>query len=147
MTEPFKYGKPITGKYFVNREDELRELRTLVDSIKEGAEVNITLSGLRRTGKTELFLEFGRTNRNNRVIIPYLNLQKILPDALSFSKRFSDMLLLSLKKEPEEKSMEPEDLLILATELGGGGEGLPWRPDKHIRPEGDGLLLICRRNT
>ena len=37
---PFIVGRPVTGEYFVDREDELRRLQTLVKGIQKGASSN-----------------------------------------------------------------------------------------------------------
>jgi len=48
-TNPFIFGKVVTGKYFTNRTEELRELK---QDIKN--HTNIILYGPRRYGKTSL---------------------------------------------------------------------------------------------
>ena len=50
----FKYGRPVTGEYFVNRENEINEIEKSIKGIKNGAEINIALVGLRRVGKTSI---------------------------------------------------------------------------------------------
>ncbi len=52
--EYFRYGRPVTGKYFVNREKELKKIRSILSEIPKGGGNNIALIGLRRTGKTSL---------------------------------------------------------------------------------------------
>lgn len=37
---PFIVGRPVTGEYFVNREEELRRLLALVGGVKKGASSN-----------------------------------------------------------------------------------------------------------
>jgi len=52
--EYFRYGKPVTGKYFINREKELKKIHDILSEIPKGGGNNIALIGLRRTGKTSL---------------------------------------------------------------------------------------------
>jgi AAA+ ATPase superfamily predicted ATPase len=51
---PFIIGRPVTGEYFVDREEELRKLLALVEGVQKGASSNSVLIGLRRTGKTSI---------------------------------------------------------------------------------------------
>ena len=51
---PFIVGRPVIGEYFVDREDELHRLQTLVTGVQTGVSSNIALIGLRRTGKTSI---------------------------------------------------------------------------------------------
>jgi AAA+ ATPase superfamily predicted ATPase len=52
---PFVVGKPVTGEYFINREEELDQMLNLLSAVTSGASSNVALIGLRRTGKTSLF--------------------------------------------------------------------------------------------
>lgn len=66
----FKYGKPVTGSYFVNRESELNKLYELTMKVKKGGEVNIALIGLRRTGKTSILKNFEKSLKRDKKIVP-----------------------------------------------------------------------------
>ena len=84
--EPFKYGKPVTGKYFVNRENELKQLYDLTLAIKNGGEINIALAGLRRTGKTSLLKNLMEKLENEKdIIVVFLDCYGI-PSKNTFSK-------------------------------------------------------------
>jgi Archaeal ATPase. len=52
--EYFRYGRPVTGRYFVDREKEMEKIYTILSEIPRGGGNNIALIGLRRTGKTSL---------------------------------------------------------------------------------------------
>jgi len=54
MKSMFVYGRPVTGRYFVDREKEMERIRSIVNEIPAGGGSNIALIGLRRTGKTSL---------------------------------------------------------------------------------------------
>ncbi len=67
---PFIVGRPVTGEYFVDREDELHRLQTLVEGVQKGASSNIALIGLRRTGKTSILENLGVLLKPNTKLIP-----------------------------------------------------------------------------
>ncbi len=104
---------------FVNRRKELKILNAYKGLIEKGHRVNIALFGLRRTGKTELLLRFKEMHKGD-IIIPYLNLQKIVPDPVNISQQFSKELIYTLAKRDGKikKPIEMEDLLLLASRLG-----------------------------
>ncbi len=88
--EPFKYGKPVTGKYFVNRENELKQLYNLTLAIRSGGEVNIGLVGLRRTGKTSLLKNLMEKLGNEKdIIVVFLDCYGI-PSKNTFSKLLTE---------------------------------------------------------
>jgi len=69
---PFIVGRPVTGEYFVDREDELRRLQTLVKGIQKGASSNSALIGLRRTGKTSILENLEILLKPNAKLIPVI---------------------------------------------------------------------------
>ncbi len=85
-----------------------------------GDRINIALFGLRRVGKTELYLKFRELNKNKGPVIPYLNLQRIVPDVANFSRHFCAQLLRAFASRKEEvgETHTMEDLLLLASKLG-----------------------------
>ena len=105
---------------FVNRRKELEALKAYKELIVGGHGVNVALFGLRRIGKTELLLRFKKIHERD-VIIPYLNLQKIVTDPVNFSQQFSKELLYVFAKSRGvrvKKPVEMEDVLLLASKLG-----------------------------
>ena len=52
--EYFRYGRPVTGRYFIDREKEMEKIHTILSEIPQNGGNNIALIGLRRTGKTSL---------------------------------------------------------------------------------------------
>ena len=105
---------------FINRTRELSILNQYMESINTGSKINIALFGLRRIGKTELLLQFKNTTIDRDVLIPYINLQKIIPDIEGFVKAYSKELVYEtiIQKEQADYPFEMEDLLILASKLG-----------------------------
>jgi AAA+ ATPase superfamily predicted ATPase len=69
---PFIVGRPVTGEYFVDREDELHRLQTLVEGIQKGASSNSALIGLRRTGKTSILENLEILLKPNAKLIPVI---------------------------------------------------------------------------
>jgi AAA+ ATPase superfamily predicted ATPase len=86
----FKYGKPVLPPYFVNREEELDRLYDLVSSIKDGAEKNVALMGLRRTGKTSLLKVLEKRLENDKRLIPVFIDCYGLPSKSTFAKILLD---------------------------------------------------------
>lgn len=69
---PFIVGRPVTGEYFVDREEELRRLSCLVQGVQEGASSNSALIGLRRTGKTSVLENLELRLKVNARVIPVI---------------------------------------------------------------------------
>lgn len=71
-TIPFIVGKPVTGEYFINREDELTRMVNMLSAVSSGASSNVALIGLRRTGKTSLFENVRIRLMEMKQIVPVL---------------------------------------------------------------------------
>jgi len=69
---PFVVGKPVAGEYFVNREDELGSMVSMLSAVSSGASSNVALIGLRRTGKTSLFENVRQRLMKTERIVPVL---------------------------------------------------------------------------
>ncbi len=104
---------------FINREKELRELEEFLAHIMRGNRLNVALFGLRRIGKTELLLEFRERNSPESLLVPYINMQRIIPDVDSFSRNFLCEILFELakKKGMPKRPVTWDELLILSTSL------------------------------
>jgi AAA+ ATPase superfamily predicted ATPase len=88
-TIPFIVGKPVTAEYFIDREDELARIVSMLSAVSSGTSSNVALIGLRRTGKTSL-LENAR--------IKMVGMKQIVPVLINFfgistKTRFSKMLM------------------------------------------------------
>ncbi|TFH42892.1 MAG: hypothetical protein E4G94_05595 [ANME-2 cluster archaeon] len=116
----FMHKSIILSCMFINRTRELSILNQHKKSIESGSRINIALFGLRRIGKTELLLQFKNTAIDNNILIPYINLQKIIPDTEGFVKAYSKELIYETIRKSQEVDYpyEMEDLLILASKLG-----------------------------
>ncbi len=72
MPPPFIVGRPATGDYFVDREDEIKRLLILVEGVQNGAASNSVIAGLRRTGKTSVLYQISEHLDSNKKIIPVI---------------------------------------------------------------------------
>lgn len=102
MQPPFIVGRPATGEYFVDREDEISRLLTLVRGVQTGAASNAVLEGLRRTGKTSVLYQLTKELEPNKKIVPLIvncygitsrqRLAKMLVDSIieSYVKKTGD---------------------------------------------------------
>ena len=63
----FETSRPVEGKLFVNREDELRRLSGALDKLARGRSAYLAILGFRKQGKTSLFHEWMRRSRGRRV--------------------------------------------------------------------------------
>ncbi len=69
---PFMIGKPVTGDYFVDREEELDRLLSLIGGIEKGSSSNSVLIGLRRTGKTSILENLAIKLESNPHVVPMM---------------------------------------------------------------------------
>ena len=60
-------GKPVTGEYFIDREEELKKITLLLSS--SGARNNVILSAQRRTGKSSILYNLKEQNPNTIHIV------------------------------------------------------------------------------
>lgn len=89
MEQPFVVGKPVTGKYFIDRESEIKKILALLSGTSKGNINNVILLGLRRTGKSSILLNVKETLSKDKKIIP------VIFDAygISTKERFSKALI------------------------------------------------------
>ncbi len=69
---PFIVGRPAIGEYFVDREEEMRRILSLIEGVQKGASSNSVLIGLRRTGKTSILHQIMARLEANKKIIPVI---------------------------------------------------------------------------
>lgn len=103
---------------FVNRRTELSELNTYLDMILAGNKVNVSLFGQRRTGKTELLRRF-KEEVESLVLVPYLSLERSLPNMENFSLHFIGELIRAATGD-HTITMEWSRLILAARDLGTG---------------------------
>jgi uncharacterized protein len=89
MEQPFVVGKPVSGKYFIDRESEMKKILALLSGTSKGNNNNVILLGLRRTGKSSILLNVKEMLSKRKGVIP------VIFDAygLSTKERFSRSLI------------------------------------------------------
>ncbi|HEX9845811.1 MAG TPA: ATP-binding protein [Candidatus Nitrosotenuis sp.] len=102
MEQPFVVGKPVTGKYFIDRKSELKQLLALLSGTPKGDINNVILLGLRRTGKSSILLNAKKTLDKNKKIVP------VIFDAygISTKERFGRTFISKVLQTYVEKSGE-----------------------------------------
>lgn len=66
MEQPFIVGKPVSGKYFINRKNEIKKITSLLSGVIKRNVNNVILLGLRRTGKSSLLLNVEKELRKKK---------------------------------------------------------------------------------
>jgi AAA+ ATPase superfamily predicted ATPase len=120
---PFIVGKPVTGAYFINREEELAKLATLLSGVSSGKINNIMILGLRRTGKTSLLYNVANQIEKKDVI-------PVIYDCLGastksmFARQYIDTILDTYVKDSRDKAYKEKLSIIIK-------KGLEWA-EKHV---------------
>jgi AAA+ ATPase superfamily predicted ATPase len=85
---PFLVGKPVTGEYFIDRENELGRLLTMIRGLQKLSASNSVLIGLRRTGKSSILENAAILLENDKKIVPVI----ISCYGISSKSRFAKVL-------------------------------------------------------
>lgn len=93
MEQPFVVGKPVTGKYFIDRESEIKRILGVLSGTSKGSINNAILLGLRRTGKSSILLNVRDALSKNKKIIPVIFDVYGISTKERFSKTFVDKVL------------------------------------------------------
>ena len=101
---------------FVNRRKELSTLNSYLDMILSGQNVNVSLFGQRRTGKTELLRKF-KKDAERYAIIPYVNLERSIPRMDNFSLHFVTELVRSATGDIDT-DMDWSQLIVSSQNIG-----------------------------
>lgn len=95
MDQPFIVGKPVSGKYFINRKNELKRLFALLSGTSKGQINNVILLGLRRTGKSSILLNAQKSlTKKGKVVIVIFDAYGISTKE-RFARTFIDNILIS----------------------------------------------------
>lgn len=95
MEQPFIVGKPVTGKYFIDRQNELKKLQVLLMGASKGTINNVILLGLRRTGKSSLLVNVREALlKKNQSVVMIFDVYGISTKE-RFAKTFIDAILSS----------------------------------------------------
>jgi len=114
LEQPFIVGKPVTGKYFIDRQNELKRLLALLAGVPKGNINNVILLGLRRTGKSSLLVNVQKilVKKNTSVVVIF--------DAYGistkerFAKKFLDAILESYIEQSGDNAYKQKLRKLLA---------------------------------
>ncbi len=103
MEQPFIVGRPVTGKYFIDREKEIKQLLAILSGTSKGSINNVILLGLRRTGKSSLLLTIKKKIAKNKVI-PLIFDAYGISTKERFGKAFINTVLQAYVDETSDKA-------------------------------------------
>ena len=84
-------SRPVYGKEFFNRIEEIETLKQNFGLIKAGDLRNVCLRGIRKSGKTSILFEFKERFSDKRIIMPYVYLLE--ETSVSFGRKFVQAIL------------------------------------------------------
>ena len=96
MRSPFKFGKIVTGEYFVNREKEIKRLQSNFNSGN-----NTILLSPRRLGKSSLVEEAANKTRNKKTKFVFINFYNIRSEEEFYNIYLREILKATLSKTGE----------------------------------------------
>ena len=114
MEQPFVVGKPVTGKYFIDREKELKRLSAILSGTSKGDINNVILLGLRRTGKSSILLNIKDKFSKNKKIIPVIFDAYGISTKERFSRSFINKVLDSYVEETGNKAYKEKIKKLLS---------------------------------
>ena len=100
---PFVVGRPVSGVYFIDREDELGRLIALIRGLQNAASSNAVLIGLRRTGKSSILHNAMIQLEENRKIVPVLLSCYGISSRSRFAKLLADSTIESYVRKMGDK--------------------------------------------
>jgi ATPase domain predominantly from Archaea len=101
---PFIVGKPVTGVYFVDREEELKKLVILTRGLLNQSSSNSILIGLRRTGKSSIQENLEIRLKSDKKIIPVIVSCYGISSKSRLAKLLSDKTIESYVSKTGDKS-------------------------------------------
>lgn len=103
MQQPFIVGKPVTGKYFIDRVAELKKITALLAGTSRGNINNIILLGLKRTGKSSILLNVRtKINKDKKIVVVIFDASGISTKE-RFARAFMDTILNSYLEKTGNK--------------------------------------------
>jgi predicted AAA+ superfamily ATPase len=116
MTNPFRPGNGIEPKYLAGREDIINSFETSLRSYEEGLSRNVTISGLRGTGKTVLLRYFKVVSESRKWVTVEREFNERFQDESEFAEAFVQDLIskateVSLLKRVKETGKKVADIL------------------------------------
>jgi len=96
MKSPFKYGKIVTGKQFINRKEDIRRIQ---DNIS--ANINTIIISPRRWGKSSLVKQLDYLNSNKKIKFAFIDFFNIRTEEDFLEKYAREIIRCSLSKKEE----------------------------------------------
>ena len=101
-------SRPVHGKEFFNRVEEMKALEENFGLIKTGELRNVCLRGTRKSGKTSILFEFKERFSDKRIIMPYVYLLE--ETSVSFGRKYVQAILyetlMRMKKSAPDTVMD-----------------------------------------
>lgn len=114
MQQPFIVGKPVTGKYFIDRSTELKKITALLAGTSKGSINNIILLGLRRTGKSSILLNVKtRIDKDKKIVVVIFDAYGVSTKE-RFARSFMDAILDSYIEKTGNKEHKKKIKQLLA---------------------------------
>ncbi len=96
MTSPFKYGKIVTGKNFINRTEDIMRIQNNID-----AGINTVLISPRRWGKSSLIKQLAYLNRDKNLRFAFIDFFNIRTEQDFLEKYSREIIKCSISKKEE----------------------------------------------
>jgi len=96
MKSPFKYGKVVTGKQFINRKDDIKRIQNNIS-----ASINTILISPRRWGKTSLMKQVEFLNVDKKVRFAFIDFFNIRTEEDFLEKYSREIIRCSISKKEE----------------------------------------------
>ena len=96
MKSPFKYGKVVTGKQFINRKEDIKRIQNNIS-----AGINTILISPRRWGKSSLVKQVEFLNANKRIKFAFIDFFNIRTEEDFLEKYSREIIRCSISKKEE----------------------------------------------
>lgn len=96
MNSPFKYGKVVTGKQFINRKEDIRRIQNNIS-----ANINTILISPRRWGKSSLVKQIGYLNNDKKLRFAFIDFFNIRTEEDFLEKYSREIIRCSISKREE----------------------------------------------
>ena len=96
MNSPFKYGKVVTGKQFINRKEDIRRIQNNIS-----ANLNTILISPRRWGKSSLVKQIEFLNKDKKLRFAFIDFFNIRTEEDFLEKYSREIIKCSISKKEE----------------------------------------------
>ena len=96
MNSPFKYGKVVTGKQFINRTEDIQRIQNNIS-----AGINTILISPRRWGKSSLMKQVEYSNKDKKLRFAFIDFFNIRTEEDFLEKYSREIIKCSISKKAE----------------------------------------------